>query len=210
MKRQEPDSVTHESRKRAWTSCVWFLAVGCGGGTGTDLNQIVSEAPISDAAAPDAAAGWGQAASYLDPFDGAPAYAAQMGISTHNAGMACLQPSCHGGTAGTAPRFFLGGTAYLDYQGTKPAVGVEVRIVDSAGHAVSAYAGPEGNFFVSSGAENGVTFPAAIGARDANTSRPMITAITGIGMDSCAQTTCHVAGGGPMTGTGNYFPIHVP
>jgi hypothetical protein len=183
--------------------------MGCGGGAGTDLDQIANVDPVSDAAAPDASAVW-QGAWYPDPFQGAPAYTAQMGISSHNAGLACLQPSCHGGTAGAAPTFFLGGTAYQDYQGTKPAAGMEVRIVDSAGHAASAYSGPEGNFFIPSGAQNGVTFPAAIGARDARTSRPMITLITGAGMGSCGQASCHVPGGGPTTNTGNYFPVHVP
>jgi hypothetical protein len=209
MKARERSSVTREAGKGAWSSWAWLLAVGCGGGTGTDLNQIVSADPTADAAAPDAAAGW-QAASYLDPFGGAPAFMARTGTSTHNAGLACLQPACHGGTGGSAPHFFLGGTAYQDYQSTKPAAGVEVRIVDSAGHAASAYTGPEGNFFVPSGAEQGVTFPAAIGARDANTSRPMIAPITASAMGSCGQATCHVPGGGPMTNTGNYFPIHVP
>jgi hypothetical protein len=186
-----------------------LLAVGCGGGTGTDLNQITNADPLSDAAVPDATAAW-QGAWYPDPFQGAPAYMAQMGSSSHNAGLACLQPSCHGGTAGSAPPFFLGGTVYQDYLGTKPAAGVEVRIVDSAGHSASAYAGPEGNFFIPSGAQNGMTFPAAIGARDANTSRPMVTVIAGAGMGSCGQASCHVPGGGPMTNSGNYFPIHVP
>jgi hypothetical protein len=135
---------------------------------------------------------------------------AQMGASSHNAGLACLQSGCHGGTAGPAPPFFLGGTVYQDYPGTKPAAGVEVRIVDPEGHATSVHAGPEGNFFIPAGAQNGVTFPAAIGARDANTTRPMITLIAGAGMGSCAQASCHVPGGGPTTNTGNYFPIHVP
>jgi hypothetical protein len=182
--------------------------MGCGG-TGTDLNQIVNVDPSSDAAAPAADTGR-PAASYLNPFEAAPGYVAQMGVSTHNAGLACVQPSCHGGSGGPAPPFFIGGTVYQDYQGTKPAVGVEVRVVDSAGHAASAHSGPEGNFFIPSGGANGVNFPAAIGARDANTSRPMITAITGSGMGSCGQANCHVPGGGPMTSTGNYYPIHVP
>jgi hypothetical protein len=103
----------------------------------------------------------------------------------------------------------LGGTVYSDYKGTQPAPGVEVRIVDSAGHSATAHSGPEGNFYILSAGANGVTFPAVVAARDARTTRPMITMLAAT-MGSCGQTTCHVPGGGPMSNTGSYYPIHVP
>ena len=178
-------------------------------GTGTDLNQLVDVNPESDAGV---AAADGGGTPFQDPFAGAPPYAAQMGggDEAHNPGKSCIQSGCHGsGGGGETPSFLIGGTVYQDYAGTKGAAGVEVRIVDSAGHAASAYSGSNGNFYIRSGSANGVTFPAIVGARDATTTRPMITTLTA-SMDSCGQTKCHVPGGGPKTNTGNYYPIHVP
>jgi hypothetical protein len=182
----------------------WLLAcAGCG--SGTDLNQLVNVDPFSDASpAPAEAAD----ASWQDPFIGAPAYAAQTGNSSHNAGKSCIHSGCHG-SGGDAPSLLLGGTVYSDYQGTTPAPGVQVRIVDAAGHSASTYSGPEGNFYVLSANASGVTFPAIVGARDGKTTRPMITTLAA-SMASCGQATCHVPGGGPMSNTGNYYPIHVP
>jgi hypothetical protein len=177
-------------------------SVACG--TGTDLNQIVNVNPESDASAGTGEAG---TSSFQNPFAGAPAYTAQMGQGSHNAGKSCMQTGCHGGNA---PGFLIGGTVYVDYKGGTPAPGAEVRIVDSAGHAASTYSGPEGNFFIHSGGANGVTFPAVVGARDATTTRPMITTLSSAAMGSCGQTKCHAPGGGPQSGTGNYYPIHVP
>lgn len=177
-------------------------------GSGTDLNQIVNVNPK-----PDAGAGAleGGGSPFQNPFAGAPGYAAQMGEDSHNPGKACLQSGCHGsGGGGEAPSFLLGGTVYADYKGTTPAAGVEVRIVDSAGHAVSTYSSSNGNFYIRSGSANGVTFPAVVGARDSTSERPMITLLTTASMGSCGQTKCHVPGGGPQSGTGNYYPIHVP
>jgi hypothetical protein len=180
---------------------------GCS--AGTDLNQIVHVDPFPDAGAVAITDGAGSA--FQDPFAGAPPLSAQTGSLTHNAGKSCLQSGCHGPTTGAnlAPGLLLGGTVYSDYLGTKPAVGVELRIVDSAGSSATARSGPDGNFYILSTGANGVTFPAAVGVRDMTTTRPMITTLT-TQMGSCAQTTCHVPGGGPMTNTGNYYPIHVP
>ncbi len=181
-------------------------SVACG--SGTDLNQIINVNPYSDAGSGTSSGG---GSSFQDPFAGAPGYSpGQPGDTSHNPGQACLQSDCHGGGGGEAPSFLIGGTVYADYKGTTPAPGVEVRIVDSAGHAASAYSGSNGNFYIRSSAANGVTFPAVIGARDATATRPMITVLSSPGMGSCGQTKCHVAGGGPQSGTGNYYPIHVP
>jgi hypothetical protein len=183
-----------------------LAAAACG--TGTDLNQLVNE-PLADGSAPSGSSSGGS--SFQDPFAGAPAYASQTGQSSHNPGQSCIQGGCHGsgGGGGEAPSFLIGGTVYADYKGTTPAVGVEVRIVDSAGHAASVYTASNGNFHISSGSANGVTFPAVVGARSGTATRPMITTLTS-SMGSCGQTHCHVSGGGPLSGTGNYYPIHVP
>jgi hypothetical protein len=172
------------------------------------LNQLVNVDPFSDASPPPAEAGAGS--SFQDPFAGAPAYAAQKGNGSHNAGMSCIHSGCHGaGGSSGAPSLLIGGTVYADYKGATPAAGVQVRIVDAAGHSETTYSGPEGNFYILSANANGVTFPAVVGARDGTTTRPMITRLTA-SMASCGQATCHVPGGGPMSNTGNYYPIHVP
>jgi len=184
-------------------SVAWlFGSIGCG--TGTDLNQLVNVEPLSDASP----AASGDGGSFQDPFGGAPPYSAQTGSSSHNAGMSCTKAGCHGSIA-AASSFLIGGTVYVDYKGTTPAPGLEVRIVDSAGHAASAYSGPEGNFYIMSANASAVTFPAVVGARGAQGTRPMITTLA-VNMGSCGQTPCHLPGGGPLSSTGNYYPIHVP
>jgi hypothetical protein len=172
------------------------------------LNQLVNVDPFGDASPPQAEAGGD--ASFQDPFAGAPAYATQSGNSSHNAGMSCIHAGCHGaGGSPGAPSLLIGGTVYADYQGAAPATGVQVRIVDAAGHSATTYSGPEGNFYILSSNANGVTFPAVVGARDGKTTRPMIT-ILEASTASCGQAKCHVRGGGPMSNTGSYYPIHVP
>jgi hypothetical protein len=175
-------------------------------GSGTDLNQIVNVNPTSEAGVGSGEGGAGT--PFPNPFGGAPGYVAHMGQDAHNPGQSCIQPQCHGGSE--APPFLIGGTVYADYKGTTPAAGVEVRILDSAGHAASTYSGQNGNFFIPSGSANGVTFPAIVGARNASTLRPMITKLSTASMGSCGQAKCHVPGGGPQGNTGNYYPIHVP
>jgi hypothetical protein len=199
-------------------ACSLFPA-GCGS-TGTDLNQLVNESTFPDGGsdgASGASGGDGSASgngtdgsTAGDPFAGAPAYAAQMGSSTHNAGKSCVAAGCHAppGVAG-APPFSIGGTVYTDYLGQTPAPGVEVRILDSSGHATSVYSGPEGNFYLVASSSSSVAFPAVVGARNASATRLMITPLAS-SSGSCGQSNCHIPGGGSLTGTGNYYPIHVP
>jgi hypothetical protein len=193
---------------------VVLLGASIACGSGTDLNQIVNVNPTSEAGA---AGGEGGGTTFQDPFAGTPGYKAGMsGDGHHNAGQACGQACCHGGGGNacqgdTGPAFLIGGTVYTDYKGTTPAPGVEVRIVDSAGHAASTYSASDGNFYIRAASNTtGVTFPAIIGARNASASRPMITKLSTASMGSCGQAKCHVPGGGPQTNSGNYYPIHVP
>jgi hypothetical protein len=201
---------------------------GCSG-AGTDLNQLINDSTFpdggdSDGAAAESAEGGsggseggsamptGVGVAFVDPFAGAPAYASKAAASTHNAGLACIASGCHGTTtasAAGAPALLIGGTVYADYQGKTPAAGVEVRIVDSQGHAASVYSGPEGNFYLGAPSSSGVAFPAVIGARNATATRPMITTLAS-SFGACGQASCHVPGGGPPSGAGNYYPIHVP
>ena len=122
-----------------------------------------------------------------------------------------MQSHCHASQGGQseAPSFLIGGTVYQDYYGMVAAAGVEIRVLDSAGHAASTVSERNGNFYIRSSSSNGVTFPAVVGARNATIARPMITPLGNASMGSCAQSPCHVAGGSPSK-TQTYYPIHVP
>ncbi len=204
LEEQPPGRRDGKRASKSTTLACLVVSFGCG--AGTDLNQLASVDPVADATP----AAWvsGDAASFPDPFSGAPPFSSQMGTDSHNAGKSCIESGCHGSVA-AAESFLVGGTVYADYKGTTPAPGVEVRIADSTGHATSTYSGPEGNFFITSANAGGVTLPAVVGARTASSIRPMITTLT-VSMGSCAQTPCHVPGGSPIGATGNYYPIHVP
>lgn len=190
---------------RSWLSlAACLVAAAACGSQGTDLSQLVNEGPDGGVSTQG-----GSSASFQDPFSGAPPYASKGsgGDTAHNPGKSCMDKGCHATSGGgEAPAFLIGGTVYKDYKGASPAVGVEVRIVDSAGNAASAYSGSNGNFYIRAGSA-GVTFPAVIGARDGTTTRPMITQLSST-MGSCAQQPCHVTGSSPAMGT--YYPIHVP
>lgn len=154
---------------------------------------------------------------FTDPFANTPAYVPTKpkGDTSHNAGRACSQKGCHG-KGGEGPSFLIGGTVYSDYadavpgadggtaiNGT-PAVGVEVRVIDTNGNAISTYSQSNGNFYISSSNAGSVALPAYVGVRNASSTRPMITELTGT-MGDCAQAGCHVG-----TSAGGYYPIHVP
>jgi len=194
-------------------SCfVALLHAGAGcGSNGTDLNQVVNVDPFAEAGAGPASSSSGSGASFQDPFAGAPAYAAQggSGDQAHHPGESCLQSGCHRSSGSDPPGLFIGGTVYTDYAGNTPAAGIEVRVVDSTGNAVSVYSSKNGNFYLKASNAGSLTFPVVVGARDGTTTRPMITTLTS-DMGSCRQNGCHVPGGGPTTTTGNYYPIHVP
>ena len=176
---------------------------GDGDGATVEAGPAVPEAGAFDVSAPM------DAFSTPDPFAGAPAYVggtdtAMHLADTHHVGESCGNGSCHAaGACGAAPCFLIGGTVYGDYKGVTAAAGAEIRIVDTQGHAASCYAGPNGNFRITSDA--GVTLPAIIGVRDATTTRPMVTTLAN-GM--CGTSGCHNPMGSPATGA--YYPVHVP
>jgi hypothetical protein len=185
-----------------------LLATAHCDGTGTNLADLANRSPFSDGGNDAASLGAGQVTQ--DPFAGAPAYAGDAGATTHNPGLSCITAGCHALSGGTtAPDFFLGGTVFTDYTGTTPAVGVEIRVADANGNAVSAYTGPTGTFFIAAANAKDLTFPVVVGARSGGTERPMITQL-GSTQTSCSQQSCHVSGGGPTSDAGNYYPIHVP
>ncbi len=180
------------------------LVLACGS-QGTDLKQLdntVNEAGTDDANNPPPT-------SFTDPFAGQPAYTSKGGGGggSHHAGESCMQSNCHsaGGGGGEAPAFLIGGTVYTDYFSTTPAVGVEVRIVDTNNNGASTYSDSNGNFYIHSSTTIG--YPAVVGARNATITRPMITQISTAAMGSCGQGGCHIPGGKP---TASYYQIHVP
>jgi hypothetical protein len=182
-------------------------ALAACGSSGIDVNQV-DNAPQPD--------GGGSTVTnppptgYTDPFAGAGAYSGPGGgggggDGSHNAGQDCMQSHCHGG--GHENAFLLGGTVYQDYAGTIAAVGVEIRVVDTAGHAQSVYSDRNGNFHISANGAT-VSLPANVGARNATVTRPMITQLS-TSMGGCSQSGCHTSPGGSPS-KGNYYPIHVP
>ncbi len=183
---------------RGWQIAIGFVAATACGGQGTDLKNATN----SEAGA-DGQVANGDMTPFTDPFAGAPAYVKpQRGDTAHNAGQACGQKGCHGG--GEGPTFLIGGTIYADYAGSQPAVGVEIRVVDTNGNAASTYSDSVGNFYIKAGSTN-VAFPANVGARNGSIQRPMITQLTGA-MGSCNQAGCHEHPANPQA----YDPIHIP
>lgn len=172
------------------------VALASCGGQGVELKTVVVDGgPL---ALGDAGGGNATPTPYTDPFAGQPPFKSQQsGNSSHNAGKACLAGGCH--AAGGDKAFLIGGTIYKDYAGSAPEVGAEIRVVDGNGHAVSTYSDSNGNFHIPAGTGN-VSFPAVVGARNAQISRPMVTQLTGT-MGNCAQGGCHGNG---------YYLIHIP
>lgn len=139
-------------------------------------------------------------------FDGAGAYVATTGKNTQKgdhpnggnpAKADCMTSSCHG-PGGEGPRFAAGGSVFKDVAGTMPAAQVEVRFLDADGTAVSTYTDALGNFFITAGAAQNLSFPMKTGARDGTATRNMSGSIAS---GACNSAGCH----GGTTGV-----IHVP
>lgn len=114
------------------------------------------------------------------------------------AGHSCVN-ECHytpGGAAAAKP-YVAGGTVYTDNTGTTvvPA-GVEVRIKNPDGTAVSAFTDENGNFFIRQG-EFDIQQGAAVGVRDATNTMLMVSKLgAGATGGACANgNACHVKGG---------------
>lgn len=135
----------------------------------------------------------GPDAAPVDAFTGAPAYTNKLGPSTRKAahpfpndnpaGRACF--GCHGNNATS---FSFAGTVYANAAGTQPAAGVEVRLRDGSGKALSAWTNADGNFFFLL-EPNGDLGVAHAGIRDADGTKLMK------GMASSGDCNdCHKAG----------------
>jgi hypothetical protein len=75
------------------------------------LQNWINAGYPSGACSVDAGAGdSGSALAALDVFSGQPAFKAQTGSNSHNAGQNCMQ--CHKSGGGEAPQFMFGGTIY--------------------------------------------------------------------------------------------------
>lgn len=120
------------------------------------------------------------------------------------AGHSCVD-ECHsaGKPAATKP-FVAGGTVYTDNTGTTPvAAGVEVRIRNPNGQAVSAYTDENGNFFIRQG-DFDIAQGAAPGIRDAVNGPMLMVSQLGPGTalgGACGNgPACHQKGGGSLGG----------
>jgi hypothetical protein len=192
-----------------------FFALAACSGPGTNLDNLIDASLPVDGGLVDVG---GDGTAYANAFAGAPSYTMMTPDATtelaihpkgiNNIGLSCITSSCHGATA-TTP-LFVGGTVFQDYYGqTTAGLGIELRLVDTMGHAQSSYTDPNGNFFLRTKDAAGLTFPLAVGIRNSSNARPMVVALTS-SQGSCAQTNCHAIGGNPeKPGTG-YFPIHLP
>jgi hypothetical protein len=171
--------------------------------------------------------------AFTDPFAGAPAYSSKKGGGggAHNAGRACggdNNSGCHspnGGNGDHGPPLLIGGTVYEGYPpdggitvmvdagdagiiaqnvAQLPAAGVEIRVLDEQGNAMSTYSSSNGTFYIEVSKAGALALPAWVGARDSTSTRPMITELTG-NMGNCSQSSCHVG-----TENGGYYRVHVP
>jgi hypothetical protein len=142
-------------------------------------------------------------------FDGGPPFSppATACAGEHYPGRSCVASGCHG-PVGPETAFLIAGTVYKDYKGTIPYPGVEVRVQDQSGTALSTYSCQNGNFYIGMGRAATLVLPAIVSARDSMTARPMVTQLTTAGMGSCATSGCHIPGSTPASGA--YYPIHVP
>jgi hypothetical protein len=138
---------------------------------------------------------------FVDAFLGAPVFQSVLGPTarrtahnfpgntptTNPANQACA--SCH-------PGFSMGGTVFKDAQGTIPAAGIEVRVRDATGNALSAYTDSDGNFYLRKPAASTFNYPAHTAVRDATKMTGMVATIAN---GNCASAGCHVvAAAGPI------------
>jgi mono/diheme cytochrome c family protein len=127
-------------------------------------------------------------------FTGAAAFTSKIGQSARKDDHPWANGNPKGQDCSNCHNFFAGGTVFTTAAGTTPAAGVEVRIRDAAGNAVSAWTDQDGNFYIKK--SGGVALPALVGARNATTNALMGATISDGG---CASASCHVAGkAGPV------------
>jgi hypothetical protein len=135
-------------------------------------------------------------------FTGAPAYTNQLpqnranGVAAHGgpvSGQECL--TCHTGNG--APKFSFAGTIYKTIQGTAPAPGAQVRVVNAQGQQLALVnADQDGNFWYENAAN--VAANSKTAARDGDSTHLMAGAI--------AAGSCNAGGGCHAAGNRIYVP----
>ncbi len=103
----------------------------------------------------------------------------------HNPGKVCTD--CHNGRT-EAPLFTVSGTIYVDPDGSKPAPGVSIHILDAAGQSLTLVAARNGNFF----SEEPVTYPLRTYASICPKSLEMPDVVAAPG--NCNAKGCHDKG----------------
>lgn len=112
--------------------------------------------------------------------------AAISGDGNHNAGEDCLQ--CHR-QGGEGPPWTIGGTVYADREGSAPAPGVSIHLIDATGRDLILVSQENGNFWSTDVLE----FPVAAFASLCPDVEAMAIQITREDA-SCNQSGCHTEG----------------
>lgn len=137
-----------------------------------------------------------------DPFEGAPAYAAQLpdarATLMHMNGKVSVVPGkdtkclgCHGpsGDEAAAPKFVFGGAVFEDKEATTGAKDMELGIIDSAGKTIRVHSDEDGNFWAPGTPQ--LTYPAYASIRFNDMKKPMKKKIVDAAELECAS--CHDA-----------------
>lgn len=104
----------------------------------------------------------------------------------HNPGQDCME--CHRQNGG-GPPFTFGGTAYIDQEGSAPAPGVTIHLVDAAGVDVRVVAEDNGNFW----STDPLGFPVTAYASSCPDLTAMVTPVAESDV-GCNAIGCHDAG----------------
>jgi hypothetical protein len=114
------------------------------------------------------------------------------GDGYHFPGEDCVQ--CHS-QAGGAPPFTMGGTLYVDGDGSAPLAGATIIVDDAAGNRFTMVTETNGNFY----SLDAITFPVLTYATRCPDVIPMVTNVPQASA-SCNSASCHSPG----------FRVHLP
>ena len=177
---------------------ILVFAVGCigtiDGGSGTTPAGGGNTGPDAGGGSGGGGGGGGGDAGVTTPDGAGVACKTQivsgLGNGHHNAGQDCMQ-GCHN------HGFTASGTLYTSINGTTPATGATVTIVDAANQTVDMITQTNGNFYTLTP----LTFPIRVVASSCPNTTPMGGSIAA-GNGGCNKSGCHA--------TGAQGKIHLP
>jgi hypothetical protein len=107
-----------------------------------------------------------------------------------NAGQDCM--TCHDGKTSGVPRFVIAGTVYTGATSGTGARNVQVRMVDATGQEIASIGTDDsGNFWLKAGALTELPAGAAVGVRNALSTKLMARKIDSTAAGSCNRFGCH-------------------